>query len=219
MLVFQNGIWGGTPLPEAAQTAYHALKVFWSQSPSTWGFWERWYDSMFEGRPLDWNLQREVALIPDDDWKQGPEHIARLIAEIEARFALKTRIGELEEELARASRDRFGIGGNNPPQAIESSPSISKEFTIIWAPLQDLKLEAESAIPDRSILRRSIKRLAAVLADCARWTGKKVDASMTAAFVAGGTTGGTALIAWATGHGDKVQHVIDAAERWLKALL
>jgi hypothetical protein len=30
---------------------------------------------MLEGRPLDWDLQREVALIPDEDWEKGPEHI------------------------------------------------------------------------------------------------------------------------------------------------
>jgi hypothetical protein len=131
---------------------------------------------------------------------------------------LKARIRELEEELARASRDRFGIGGNNPPAPIADAPSIAKEFSIIWAPLQDLKSEAEEAQPDRSIVRRAAERLRDVLLACGLWTAKKMDAAATAAFVAAGTASGTAIAAWMAGHGDKVIKVIEAAEAWLTAL-
>jgi|GEM_PF-5054927 len=50
-------------------------------------FWARWYERMAEGRPMDWEMQKEIALIPDDDWKRGAVHVAGLISEIEARYA------------------------------------------------------------------------------------------------------------------------------------
>jgi hypothetical protein len=49
-------------------------------------FWHDWYQGFLDGKPLDWNLQREVALIPDADWEKGPAHIAGKIEEIKARF-------------------------------------------------------------------------------------------------------------------------------------
>lgn len=54
-----------------------------ARSPSVWGFWRRWWDGLRSGQPLDWTLQRQVALIPEDIWKQGPEAVASLIADIE----------------------------------------------------------------------------------------------------------------------------------------
>ena len=50
-------------------------------------FWRDWYQGFLDGKPLDWELQRRVALIPDADWEQGPEHIAELIEVIRADFA------------------------------------------------------------------------------------------------------------------------------------
>ncbi|MBL4751970.1 MAG: hypothetical protein JKX71_15575 [Amylibacter sp.] len=49
-------------------------------------FWRDWYQGFLDGKPLDWNLQREVALIPDADWDKGPAHIADMIEEIKAQF-------------------------------------------------------------------------------------------------------------------------------------
>lgn len=53
-----------------------------------WGnvYWSDWLKGLLRGAPLDWNLQREVALIPDADWEKGPAHIADKIEEIKARF-------------------------------------------------------------------------------------------------------------------------------------
>jgi hypothetical protein len=190
----------------------------WAQLPWYMDFWRRWHDGFAVGRPLSWELQRAVALIPYEDWEKGPEHIARLIEEIEARLALTVRIRELEDELSLASRDRLGIGGNLPPEAIEDAPSIAKEFTIIWAPLQDLKLEAKKAQPNRTIVQRAAELLRDALVACGLWTKGKVDAAATAAFIAAGTASGSAFVAWMTGHGDKVIKVVEAAEAWLNAL-
>lgn len=51
-------------------------------------FWHRWWRGAVSGQWLDWNLQRDVALIPDEIWQQGPKAVMAAIAEIEARHAL-----------------------------------------------------------------------------------------------------------------------------------
>ncbi len=51
-----------------------------------WQFWRDWYQGFLDGKPLDWELQREVALIPDEDWDKGPEHIAGKIEEIRKKY-------------------------------------------------------------------------------------------------------------------------------------
>lgn len=50
-------------------------------------FWRRWYQRFLDGRPLDWELQSQVALIDDAVWEAGPEAVAKAIREIEADFA------------------------------------------------------------------------------------------------------------------------------------
>lgn len=62
------------------------LRKFLASDP-VWGFWARWYDGMLKGEPLPWDLQQAVALIPDEDWAEGPERIAEKIREIEQLFA------------------------------------------------------------------------------------------------------------------------------------
>jgi hypothetical protein len=78
-------LWYGDP-PDwfiAAELVFHR---FWLKKPENWDFWLRWWDGVTAGRPLDWELQKHVALIPREDWQKGPEHIAELIRKFEAGF-------------------------------------------------------------------------------------------------------------------------------------
>lgn len=63
-------------------------------------FWHRWYFAAKRGEWLDWELQRDVALIPDEVWKQSPKAVMAAIAEIEARHAAKAQADALEAALA-----------------------------------------------------------------------------------------------------------------------
>ncbi|MVO15786.1 hypothetical protein [Parasedimentitalea huanghaiensis] len=55
-------------------------------------FWPRWYASLNGGFPLlgSWDEHRQllydIALISNGEWEKGAEHIAALIAEIEAKY-------------------------------------------------------------------------------------------------------------------------------------
>ncbi len=50
-----------------------------------WAFWVMWYRGMFEGIPMDWDLQLQVALIDDAVWEDGPKAVAQKIARIRLR--------------------------------------------------------------------------------------------------------------------------------------
>lgn len=60
---------------------------FWESYPDTYDFWTRWWIGARDGKPLDWELQKRVALIPAEEWeKNDPAHIAALIQGIEDEF-------------------------------------------------------------------------------------------------------------------------------------
>lgn len=69
------------------------------------------------GDPLPWDLQREVALIPNAIWEQGPEAVAERIAEIEAEWAV--RKFPHAEELEQQEDGRFEVRHvpDTPPSA------------------------------------------------------------------------------------------------------
>ena len=181
----------------------------------SWDFWRRWYEGAMAGQPLDWELQRRVALIPDEDWKLGPERIAELIAEIEARFALEQRIAELEAHLAEVQQARLGIGGNFPPEGIEEAPVFKRGLEVIWEPLLELKTEVEAKQPDPAKIEHSTSKLEAVLAACVDWIGRKADLAVDTSIKYGipAAAGYFAL------NPEKLSAVIEAAQLWLKSRL
>ena len=184
-----------------------------------WSFWRDWYQGFLDGKPLDWGLQRRVATIPDADWALGPEHIAKLIEEIRARFALEQRISDLEDELRASAISRHSLGGNFPPEPIDP-PGIAKELLIIWEPLQDLKAELEADQPDENRVRKVHALLADALKAGVAWCARKaclaVDTTIITtikwAIPAAGGAGYFAL------NSEKLSAVIEGVQTWLGTL-
>lgn len=89
---FQKPLWVDN-WPEWASTNWSAGRSWLTNNPGH-DFWIRWYEATREGRPLTgdwdchWQMLRDIALIPNEDWEQGAEHVARLIAAIENPYAL-----------------------------------------------------------------------------------------------------------------------------------
>ncbi len=81
-------LWSGH-MDSPASDGWDNTKRQWQTPDSPYAFWLRWYQSALDGTPQHTDLLREIALIPDDDWKKGEAHIAGLIAEIELRYAIK----------------------------------------------------------------------------------------------------------------------------------
>lgn len=177
-------------------------------------FWREWYKGLLDGEPLDWGLQRRVALIDDAVWEAGIEAVAVEIEKIRAIFDLEKRIGDLETELRRATADRYGIGGNNPPEMLDDAP-IAKELVIVWQPLEDLKNEIVNGDPDSSRMQMIIERLVSALKTGFAWCLKKGDLIVDTAIKWAIPAGGTGYLAL---HPEKLEVVIEAAKRLLGVL-
>ncbi|ARE41870.1 hypothetical protein RGUI_3729 [Rhodovulum sp. P5] len=213
--LFVTPLWPVAPMPEGLSEGFAKLRAFWDADPDTWGFWRDWYQGMLDGQPMDWALQEKIALIPKEDWEKGAAHVAGVIAEIRARFDLEKRIAELESELALASQDRLGIGGNHPPEPIEEAPAIAKELVIVWGPIQELKEELQAEDPDPSRIAQIVGLLLSALRKGLGWCAAKADLAVDTTIKWGIPAAGGGYLAL---NPDKLEQVIHAAQTWQTAL-
>jgi hypothetical protein len=98
-LAFNRRLWGNVGIPRWFEPARERLIDAWTSEPAVWGFWARWYQGMLDGEPLDWDLQRAVALIDDTVWIAGPEAVAERIRDIEKTFVEERRAANQAEFL------------------------------------------------------------------------------------------------------------------------
>ena len=106
-LAIQSGIdpltlplWHNDTPPDWFTTAEAAMRTYWqTNNPTHWSFWQRWYDAAVAGNPLDWHLQRDIALIPDEIWQSGPGPVAEAIARIESEHKNRVPENSLTAEL------------------------------------------------------------------------------------------------------------------------
>lgn len=193
------------------------LGEFWDQIShgGNFDFWQRWYQGILDGSPLNESLQREIASIPEHIWEAGPEAVAARITEIEARFALSARISELEPDLFNAAGNRHGIGGNNPPEAIDVVKARPKELLIIWQPLEILAAQVDARNPDPELVKAALSALSLALRTGLQWCAKKADLAVDTAIKWAVPAVGGGYFAL---NPDKLAAVIEAGTAWLSAL-
>ncbi len=171
-------------------------------------FWRDWYQGFLDGKPLDWNLQRAVALIPDADWDKGPAHIANLIDPIWDRYKLKEQVKKLEALLPKDKKSRHGIGGNNPPPEIGDITSPEQIISISYAAIDILKGEIEETEPDKTLLQWAINALGRVLKAIGKYGIILSGVFITAGIAAAGAKYGE----------DIIKSVIEHATNWYNHL-
>lgn len=197
------------------QTDAHRFFDNWHEWAGTNGaFWREWYQGFLDGKPLDWELQRNVALIDDAIWEAGLEAVADEINRIRAKFDLNKHIGELEADLRRATVSRHGIGGNRPPERLNDAP-IAQELVIVWQPLKDLKDEIAEDDPDPTRMQVIIEALVTALKTGLAWCLRKGDLIVDTAIKWAIPAGGTGYFALRP---EKLEAVIEAARRLLSVL-
>lgn len=69
-------------IAEAWQATQVALTARIEAGDTGWQFWIDWYEAQLSGADQNWEMMRDIVLIPDEDWAQGADHANRLIAEI-----------------------------------------------------------------------------------------------------------------------------------------
>ncbi|WP_135075967.1 hypothetical protein [Terasakiella sp. SH-1] len=83
-------LWG--EVPQTRDEDWQELKTILLALNQNWQVWTQWYEDRLiggpnpNGRQFLYPLEKERVLIPDGDWKKGPAHVNRLIAEIENRY-------------------------------------------------------------------------------------------------------------------------------------
>lgn len=122
-------------------------------------FWRDWYQGFLDGKPLDWELQRRVALIPDADWEQGPAHIAEKIEEIKAKFlAEKAPLAETVE--FNEATAKF----HTVPREIAKPDLLGATLSQVEDALDDVLVDQNNGLHDGSrevrVLRRTLARYA-----------------------------------------------------------
>ncbi|MEL6957699.1 MAG: hypothetical protein AAGL89_01960 [Pseudomonadota bacterium] len=205
---FEEPLW--SRLNTSERDPLKAILDQWSRTSTVNSFWHDWYRGFFEGKPLDWELQRRVALIDDALWKNGPSAVTIEIEKIRAKFNLEKRVEELEAELRNATINRHGVGGNMPPEPINDA-SIAKELVIIWQPLGNLKAEIAKDKPSSTRLQQLVEALSRALSTGIAWCLKKVDLTVDTAIKWALPAGGGYLAL----NPEKLEAVIEATKKLL----
>ena len=183
------------PQPDWFKRADADGRAIWANDDlAVWSFWTRWWDGVLSGQQINWDLQRDLALIPDEDWQQGPAHIAAIIARLEEQFDLRGQVAELRTKLQEAEfRDQASYATvahrshNHPPEVLEAATEARREITIVLQLLEDAEKELSLQAPSSAILKRNGAVLREAGKSIAKYCLKLVDLAVTTTLVAGTT--------------------------------
>lgn len=73
-------------MAEAWDATRSALYAQTEAGETGWQFWIDWYEAQLSGAEQNWEMLKEIVLIPDDDWKQGAAHVNAMIEGIVGRY-------------------------------------------------------------------------------------------------------------------------------------
>ncbi|MCA3456093.1 MAG: hypothetical protein IOC92_05555 [Rhodobacter sp.] len=98
---FAFPLWDG-PAPERIADAWAQTRQEWAQAGGPiWAFWTQFYENALAGRPQNWPLLHDIALIPAEDWKGGPDRVHPIIEGMLNRRADEEKgKGEVAQDLA-----------------------------------------------------------------------------------------------------------------------
>ncbi|MCF6433311.1 hypothetical protein [Leisingera sp. MMG026] len=141
-------------------------------------FWRYWYQGFLVGNPLDWELQRRVALIDDAIWNAGPEAVAAEIERIRRLFELEQEVARLKEHLAAVEHIPVAalIGDNGGPP-LEDAPAraFQTDLMLIWTEAEKLEEEIAKPSPSPSQLEKIAKALWDISRRMAAYCGSIAD--------------------------------------------
>lgn len=170
-------------------------------------FWIRWYEAALDGRPLTgdwdshWQMLRDIALIPNEDWEQGAGHVAGLIDIIAEKNYIQTQIKDLKQRISDEIFNQQSLGqhSHNLPDDLPASRVVEYRAALKEAKdaLFELEEALEPSIPDPTLLDRLAERLKGI-------RGKLVmilTAGATAATVSLGSAAGSDIYSWLVDEG------------------
>lgn len=206
-------LWHNDQIPQTLATGLEQLQALMSSNEIIWGFWLEWYEAILNGHPLPWELSFRIATtLTDEDWDKGPTHVAERIAEIRKSFDVARAVSDLRGSVEEVAADGLQAHRwhNNPPEPIEE-PALVERTTVVLAALDDLEREAKAAEPDKSRARQALAVIRDWFGAVCAYLGSKADRAIDKSIDWGVPAGLGYLVL----NPDKLQKVIDLAERWL----
>lgn len=187
-----------------------------------WAFWRDWYQGFLDGKPLDWDLQRLVAIeIGDDIWKAGPGAVAEKIEQIRARYVLEQEITNLKEQLnaTAAVAEPHHRLHNHPPEAVDDEvKAIRTEISSIWDQIENLETEIAKPEPSRSNLSRIAQALQDISVRIAKYCGSVADVVVKEAAKTGTRYTLRTLVAITAAQNESIRSVATAIWEFVKTL-
>jgi hypothetical protein len=190
----------------------------------SWNFWIEWYEAFLSGQSPDWEMQREIALIPNEDWEKGAEHIANCIQELRIRLEVRRRADAVVAFLDEAEPPQ--IGHNHPPDPIEDPPTTLDDLAQLTSAIRTVQAETRTANAEREVVEAETKEISSFLRQAATYLGPKLNMTVDAFLTNFGATAGkvvgagvgTASTAFLLQLVGLLQPLIEAIGRWLPHL-
>ncbi|UWR44017.1 hypothetical protein [Phaeobacter inhibens] len=160
------------------QPSFIPIMYFWKNDGSKWKFWLDWYQGFLDGKPLDWELQRRVALIGDAIWEAGPEAVAAEIERVRSLFELEQEIANLKEQLtAVQNTPAAALIGDNGGPPLEDAPAraFQTDLALIWKQVEELEEEIAKPSPSPLQLEKIAKALWDICLRMAAYCGSIAD--------------------------------------------
>lgn len=177
-------------------------------SSEAWAFWRAWHEEALRGTPLPWNLQAEIARLPQDVWAAGPAVVAGRIGRIFARVELVTRIEALERHLSMEAPEDEDAG--NEPAAAAGFAAVR----LIREPMDELMAQAHSPKPQPYLIQKATARLSVVMAASGKWLGRSVEGDIKDMVRVIGKGGGVATATWIDAQAPFIRAMVRAADDW-----
>ncbi|MBE1284964.1 MAG: hypothetical protein GJ676_16755 [Rhodobacteraceae bacterium] len=180
-------------------------------------FWRSWHDGFVKGTPLDWELQRRVALIDDAIWDVGPEAVATEIEKIRKLFELEQEIAKLKEQMAASVNVLPSMIGDNggPPLEDAQVVALQRELALARQQISRLETEIAKSDPEPSKLDKIARALWEISVRIAKYCGQKADLFLSEGMKESGKAigkwGTGAAIATVTAQSESIQSVAKAA--------
>lgn len=175
---FNVPLWDASTQSVAIEFEWETMATLLGDSLTDWSFWIDWYQRILDGRPQNWEMLEEIALIDPEEWDKGAEHVNTLITGIQARYTVKERAEAAQKVLAEYPVASAQMGHNNPPEDIEDDPFTAEDAAFVQKMLDDISEESESSEPDVSRLRVAADGLKTVTRKIAVWLAGKLDMSV-----------------------------------------
>ena len=176
-----------------------------------WAFWRAWHEEALRGTPLPWELQAEIARLPQDVWDAGPSVVAARIARIFARIELVNRIIALEKRMEMQP----ALEGEGEDEVQDSHAAAGfAAVRLLREPIEDILNQTQSPNPQPFLIQRASTRLTTVLAASGKWLGRAAEGDIKDMVRMIGKGGGVATATWIDGQAPQIRAVIRAADDW-----